>query len=198
MKNLSKLIKLSFLFLLIIIIAGGIYLKSSGVLYIIDKVYSPDKATKLIVYDYNKLSANKEEVIEIKRQYNTETNNKSYSFSGKYAGIYWTSDSSKYALKVKDYLSNIYLVDGNSGNITGIDMGLDLLLQNQINDDSDRFNFEIDKEFYADYEFIKWEKNNEDMLISYEFKDLDKNVHNGYFIYNYNINKIKGIFESIK
>lgn len=193
MKNLSKFIKYIFTVLLIIILIGGLYLKSSGVLYIIDKVSSPDKTINLIVYDYNKLSSNKEEDIEVKKENNKESNLKAYGFTGKYGGIYWTEDSSKYVLKAKDYLSNIYLGDRTDG-VTGIDLGLDVLLENQIKDNKDRFDFEIDE----DYEFIKWEKNNEDMLISYEFKDLDMNLHAGYFIYNVNGNEIKGIFESIE
>jgi hypothetical protein len=166
LKNSSKLIKYIFIVLFTIIIFGGIYLKSSDVLHIVDKVYSPDKATRQVVYVYNKnLSGSKEEFVEIKVYDNTGRYNTSYSFNGKYNGVYWTSDSSKYVIKAKEYKSNIYVVDRNSGNITGIDKSLDLALQAQINDNLERFDFEIDKEFHADYEFIRWEKNSEAMLI---------------------------------
>jgi len=45
----------------------------------------------------------------------------------------------------------------------------------------------------VDYEFLKWEKDNENMLIYYEIADVDKNIHSGYLLYDYKNDKINGI-----
>lgn len=191
MKCMYKVIKYLFLLLLIVIIISGIYIKSSNILHIVDKINSPDKVVKQIVY-VNKNDAKKDS-INIKVYNNDGRYDTSISFSGKYGGIFWTNDSSKYVIKTKEYISNIYVVDKNSGEITGIDTNLDLALQIYINDNKDIVNFTIDEKSDTNYEFIKWEKDNQTMLIYYEINGLDKNNHSGYFLYNFKNNKIEGM-----
>lgn len=183
MRNSYKVIKYIFLFLFIMIIFG-IYIKSSNILNIVDEIYSPDNSTKLVVY-VNKNDENQEESVKIKIYDNAGISNSSISFFGQYGGIFWTSDSSKYVIKSKEYISNIYVVDGYSGDIVGVDFNLDYALQTEINDNPDIFNFVYDKNLNADYEFLKWEKDNENMLIYYEIADADKNIHSGYLLYDY-------------
>jgi len=177
------------------IIFGGIYIKSSNILNIVDEIYSPDKRTKLVVY-VNKNDDKQEESVKIKIYDNAGISNSSISFFGQYGGIFWTNDSSKYAIKSKEYISNIYVVDGYSGDILGVDFNLDYALQTKINNNPDIYNFVCDKVFNADYEFLKWEKDNENMLIYYEIADVDKNIHSGYLLYDYMNDKINGMLSS--
>lgn len=194
MRNSCKEIKYIFIFLLIMIIVGVIYIKSSNILHIVDEIYSPNKNIKLVVY-VNK-DDDKEDSVDIKIYDNAGISHSSISFLGQYGGIFWANDSSKYVIKVKDYISNIYVVDGISGEIIGVDFNLDYALKTKINDDSNKFNFVIDEKLNADYEFIKWENDNETMLIYYEIDDLDKNVHSGYLLYDYKNDKIYGMLSS--
>ena len=184
--------KCGFIVLFIMLIITGIYIKSSNILHIVDKIYSPDKATKLVVY-VNKNGDTKKDSVNIKVYNNDGRYKTAISFFGLYGGIFWTSDSSKYVIKTKEYISNIYIVDKNSGCIIGIDTNLDLALHIYINNNPGFISFTIDERSITDYEFIQWEKDSETMLIYYEISDLYKNVHSGYFLYNYKNNKIMGM-----
>ena len=73
---------------------------------------------------------------------------------------------------------------------------MDILIQSYKNSNPDVFNFIPDEKSSANYEFIKWENDNNTMLIYYEINDLEKNIHRGYFLYDYKNNKIKGILSS--
>ena len=195
MKSSQKIIKYGFIVLFFMIIISGIYIKSSNILHIVGKIYSPDKATKLVVY-VNKNGDTKKDSVNIKVYNNDGRYKTAISFFGLYGGIFWTSDSSKYVIKTKEYISNIYIVDKNSGNITGIDTNLDLALHFYINNNPDFISSTIDEKSITDYEFIQWEKDTETMLIYYEISDLYKNVHSGYFLYDYKNNKIMGMLAS--
>ena len=194
LKNINRLVRYVFITILIIIVICGIYIKSSNILHIVDKIYSPDMLVKQVVY-VNKSNDSNKDSITIK-VYKDNRYDTSISFSGRYDGIFWTTDNSKYIIKAKEYINNIYVVDKNSGEITGIDTGLDLALQDYIKNNTDIINFTFDEKSNANYEFIQWEKDNETMLIYYEIDDLAKNIHSGYFLYNFKDNKIMGILSS--
>lgn len=195
MKNSYKVIKYIFIFLFFTTIFSGIYIKSSNILHIVDEIYSPDKDTKLVVY-VTKNDGNKEDSVDIKIYDNAGLSHSAISFFGQYGGIFWASNSSKYVIKAKEYINNIYVVDRYSGEIIGVDFNLDYALQTKINDNPNKFNFVNDEKLNADYEFIKWENDSEIMLIYYEIDDLDKNVHSGYFLYDYKNDKINGMLSS--
>ena len=103
MKSLCKIIKYAVIALFAIVVIGAIYIHYSNILHIVDKIYSPDKNTRQVVY-INKINNTNKEAVNIK-VYNNGKYNTSISFSGKYDGIFWTSDSSKYAIKTREYIS---------------------------------------------------------------------------------------------
>lgn len=107
---------------------------------IVDEIYSPDNGTRLVVY-VNKNDDNKEDSVDIKIYDNAGISHSSISFFGQYGGIFSASDSSKYVIKAKEYISNIYVVDGYSEEIIGVDFNLDYALQTKITDNLDKFNF---------------------------------------------------------
>jgi hypothetical protein len=195
LKSKYKAIKYPFIIAFIIIIICGIYIKNSNILHVVDKVYSPDKKIKQVVY-INKNDGSEKDNVHIKIYDDKGRSNTSISFSGQYGGIFWTSDSSKYVIKAKDYISNIYVVDKNSGGIEGIDIRLDLALQSYIKENPGIINFTIDENPIRDYEFIQWEKDTETMLVYYEIDDKDKNTHKGYFLFDTKKNEIMGMLPS--
>lgn len=192
----KKYLLIAALVLAVAALIGGVFLWRSGVLFVLDKVVSPDGTICATVYSKN-LSNHffplKDSVSVITEQEDGLQWRVIYE-DGTYQGLWWAPDSRKYVLAV-DYGGETWLemsnLDHNSGSNLSAHFSMALeeteLHQYGCSNTPDSPKIE--------YQFLQWGTDSASMLVYYTFEDASGETHTGYFWYNCETWTVDGILE---
>ena len=181
------------------LLAAGLLLWRSGVLFVIDKKPAPDGQVSVTVYrkafhhggfsDFSLKDA-------VSLRVTGSDGAKTYITYGDcaYGGLWWAPDSTKYVIALQydsgTYLALSWLEAHRESNLNAyLSMGVEMT--------------ELRKDRYVNetgfpeiqYQFLQWGLDSASMLIYYTFEDSAGTLHDGYFWYNCDSGAVDAILE---
>ena len=181
------------------LLAVGLLLWRSGVLFVIDKKPAPDGQVSVTVYrkafDHGSFSDfSPEDAVSLRVTGSDGT--KTYITYGdcEYRGLWWAPDSSKYVIALQ-YDSGTYLalswLDRHS------ESNLNAYLSMGVEATELRKDRHVDETGFPEieYQFLQWGLDSASMLIYYAFEDSGGGLHDGYFWYNCESGAVDAILE---
>lgn len=158
-----------------------------GYFSIIDKSVSPDRNTKVTIYDRDIFSKNfsRETAIAVLVKEQDKGDLRITYGNCIYQGLWWAPDSKKYviALNYDDgiYLSLAWLDRNVESNLNAyLSMGVEM---NELAKYGLKYNSKSPLPEIR-YQFLQWSIDSKSLLIYYSFADVTQEKHEGYFWYN--------------
>lgn len=183
--------------LLIIIGICGYFLWQSGIVFVIDREISPDGLYTATVYN-KKLASNgfiPEDSISLITKKTDENLSYRVNYSdGIYQGIWWSPDSQKFVLSIKENEETRLILNSlelnSSSNLNAyLAFGVEAT-------ELSKYGYHWEGIFPdIHYEFLQWALDSQNILIYYSFEDNSEALHEGYFWYNCNSGNINAILE---
>lgn len=195
----------SFIFILLAVspalLAGVSWLFNSGILYVDARFPSPDGQTAVTLYDRDFSGAffrfslfNKDGCSFDMRYPNGSQGHYSYDADA-CEGLWWTPDSSKYVIVLRNGEEHTLLYYCQHGDIN---RDLSYWISEGFSHSQLPQSFStltIDWENDVDYQFLQWSRDSQSMLLYYSFFDQTQQLHDGYFWYNCVTRQVSGVLE---
>ena len=190
------------LLLLVLGAWGGLRLWNAGLFCTVDRIPSPDGEKLVTVYgkefgDWLEFSFRDGTSLIVEQGQDEGKGYTRITYGGaEYRGLWWSPDGEKYVIalhdpeKNRDYLALNWQEYQRESNLNAyLTMGVEA-------SELQRYGWTVtDSRADIRYEFLQWGADSASMLIYYEFKDVQRQIHEGYFWHHCEAGTVSAVLE---